>query len=97
MQFHGQVPDTQTNTRFDPLDVQLYPNPTTGEVAVQPHVPTRYQWVKVRNLLGRVLLEQQATPEAGITTFDVRELPAGLYEVQLFDGEKLTTQRLQKN
>ena len=80
-----------------PQAVRLYPNPTTGEVSVQPEVPTRYQWVRVLNLMGTEMLRQPADSEAGITRFDVRELPAGLYEVQLFDGKKLTTQRLQKN
>lgn len=65
-------------------------------MAVQPDTPTRYQWVKVLNLQGRVLLDQKASSTTGITSFDVRDLPAGLYEVQLFDGNKLTTQCLQK-
>ena len=76
--------------------VRLYPNPTTGRVSVQPAVPTRYQWVKVLNLQGRVVLDQQTTAAEGITAFDVQALPMGLYEVQLFDGKKLTTQRLQR-
>lgn len=76
--------------------MRLYPNPTTGRVSVQPDVPVRYQWVKVLNLQGRVVLDQRATDAAGITTFDVQALPMGLYEVQLFDGQKLTTQRLQR-
>nr|WP_236668847.1 T9SS type A sorting domain-containing protein [Hymenobacter rubidus] len=45
---------------------------------------------------GRTVLDQKATSTTGITTFDVHDLPAGLYQVQLFDGQKLTTQRLQK-
>lgn len=76
--------------------VRLYPNPTTGTVAVQSDVPTVYQWVKVLNLHGRTVLDQKADSASGIRSFDVRDLPAGLYEVQLFDGKQLTTQRLQK-
>lgn len=75
---------------------QLYPNPTTGTVAVQPDTPTRYQWVKVLNLQGRVLLDQKASSTTGITSFDVRDLPTGLYEVQLFDGQKLVRKQLVK-
>lgn len=77
--------------------VRLYPNPATGTVAVQSDVPTVYQWVKVLNLQGRTVLDRKAADGKGVQSFDVHELPAGLYEVQLFDGRKLTTQRLQKD
>ena len=76
--------------------VRLYPNPSTGRVAVQSDVPTRYEWVRVLNLQGRVVLEQSVTAPEGVNTFDVQALPMGLYQVQLFDGKKLITQRLQK-
>lgn len=78
------------------LETLLYPNPAIGQVNVQPEVPTNYQWVKVRNIQGQLLLDQQSSSAAGITSFDVHTLPPGLYEVQLFDGERLTSQRLVK-
>lgn len=88
----GQAPQEEPESV-----VHLYPNPATALVIVQPEVPTRYQWVKVMNLQGRVVLNQKAAADKSITSFDVRDLPAGLYEVQLFDGQKRTTQRLQKD
>lgn len=45
---------------------------------------------------GRTVVEQRAVVGTGITHFDISQLPAGLYEVQLFDGKQLTRQRLVK-
>ena len=74
----------------------LYPNPATGEVKIELRPDTRYPWVKVMDAQGRVVLQRQSEAATGITGFDVKALPTGLYQVQLFDGKKLTTQPLVK-
>ncbi|GAB3854795.1 hypothetical protein GCM10028822_25080 [Hymenobacter terrigena] len=74
----------------------LYPNPATGEVKIEFRPDTRYPWVKVMDAQGRVVLQRQSEAATGITGFDVKGLPTGLYQVQLFDGKKLTTQPLVK-
>lgn len=57
---------------------------------------TAYQWAKVVDVQGRVVQQVMGSSEAGVTGFDVHKLPAGLYQVQLFDGVRLTTQRITK-
>ncbi|MDO7875778.1 T9SS type A sorting domain-containing protein [Hymenobacter sp. ASUV-10] len=72
----------------------LYPNPASGQVQVQPRGAERYQGIEVRNLQGKLLLERRTSSAEGITNFDVQALPTGLYEVRLFDGTAVVTQRL---
>lgn len=76
--------------------VGLYPNPTRGVVSIEARPNVRYEWVKVTDSQGRVVEQRHRTTEAGVTTFDLKALPAGLYQVQLFDGQRLSTQRLLK-
>jgi hypothetical protein len=74
----------------------LYPNPTTGKVNIAPQVEGRYEWVKVLDGQGRLVSEQHASNPAGVTSFDLKALPAGLYQVQLFNGQELVQERLVK-
>ena len=50
----------------------------------------------VMNAQGQLMQEQKATDERSVTSLDVSALPTGIYLVQLFDGQHLTTQRLVK-
>ena len=66
--------------------LRLYPNPTTGTVQLVSEAhPARVTW---HNLLGKEL----AVPAAGVATYDLSKLPAGLYlvRVQLPGGQILT-------
>ncbi len=76
--------------------VDLYPNPTTGEVRIVAHNGERYEWAKVTDAQGRTLLQTTGNAGGSVTRLDLKALPAGLYEVQLFDGKQLTSQRLVK-
>lgn len=76
--------------------VLLYPNPTDGLVTIAADPDVSYQWVKVRDAQGREVPAQLSSPEAGLTRLDLRKLPTGLYQVQLFDGVQLTTRRVIK-
>jgi len=82
----SQQPETPATT--------LYPNPTSGLVEIRASQSARYQSVKVMNVNGHVLYEKQADTAAGLSSFDIRFLPMGLYEIQLFDGARLTTRRI---
>ena len=79
-----------------PTPPTLFPNPTSGQVEIQAGGAARYAWVKVTDSQGRTLLEQKASDEAGVKAFTLQAFPAGLYQVQLFDGKQLSTQRLVK-
>ena len=75
----------------------LSPNPTTEALHIAPPSgAVHYQWVRVVDLHGVVQREAQAPTAAGITELSLAGLPTGIYAVQLFDGERLTTQRVIK-
>lgn len=73
----------------------LYPNPATGVVNIAATEGATYQWLRLVNSQGTLLLERKGGAES-VQSFDVSEYPRGLYQVQLFDGKKLTTERLVK-
>lgn len=81
--------------RLAPL-VDLFPNPTTGEVRIVGHNGERYEWAKVNDAQGRTLLQAAGNAGGSVTHLDLKALPVGLYQVQLFDGKQLTSQRLVK-
>ena len=75
---------------------QLYPNPTNGLVTIQADAATRPQQVKVFDAQGSLRIERHSDDPAGIQSFDLKDLAPGIYLVQLFDGKRLTSQRLVK-
>lgn len=74
----------------------LYPNPTTGTVNIVSSSEHPLQWIKVLDAQGRIVSEQHATKGVGITSFELKMLATGLYQVQLFNGQKLIKERLMK-
>ena len=90
-----QMPCIITGPRASAPPV-LYPNPTTGQVVIAAEPAITYAWAKVMNAQGQLMQEQKATDERSVTSLDVSALPTGIYLVQLFDGQHLTTQRLVK-
>ncbi|WP_425556408.1 T9SS type A sorting domain-containing protein [Hymenobacter saemangeumensis] len=76
--------------------MNLFPNPAKEEVTIEPRENLRYEWVKVLDLQGRIVEERQSKEAVGVTSFNVKAIPNGLYQVQLFDGKRLSTQRLVK-
>ncbi len=57
-------------------DIKAFPNPVRNSLYIKTEQPL--QQLKVVDLVGRVVLEQ-AVLEAGTTTLDVTQLPAGMY------------------
>lgn len=89
------MPCGVTNLRLAAPPI-LYPNPTTGQVAIAAEPTVAYAWAKVMNAQGQLMQEKKASEDRGVTSLDVSALPTGIYLVQLFDGQHLTTQRLVK-
>ena len=89
------APSAPEEPRNAPV-VTLYPNPTNGLVSVQANQSVRYEWVKVTDVQGRLVLEQHAAGAEGISRFDLSKAPMGIFEVQLFDGKRLTQKRISK-
>jgi photosystem II stability/assembly factor-like uncharacterized protein len=68
----------------------MYPNPATGPVMMTFNSPVQSQiHVKLVNNSGQVVLERKEKPgDTGQLTFDVSDLPAGLYFVSVDGVEK---------
>ena len=77
--------------------VELYPNPTPGLLNLTAPEGTRYEWAKVYDLQGRMVQEVQPNDERGVNGLDLGPLPAGMYNVQLYDGKRTSSQRVLKN
>ncbi|NNE29535.1 MAG: T9SS type A sorting domain-containing protein [Saprospiraceae bacterium] len=77
----------------DPIEVQLFPNPTANYFQVKTDETVNS--VEVFNLLGRKMVSFDFEPG---DYYDISELPNGLYLIQLVsDNHKvLTTRRLKK-
>lgn len=86
-------------TEGDKLDIiNLYPNPTDGELTVEFETPDyeAYQLI-ISNSLGQVVFEKSITPPrfaTPVTTEDVSWLAAGIYTVSLLRGNLQISRRL---
>ena len=72
------------------LDISIYPNPTSDTV----YIDGNYTQLKavVYDVLGKQVMNKSIT-----NSIDISQLEKGVYILQLFDGAKLTTQRMIKN
>lgn len=72
--------------------LNMYPNPTSGQVKISTDETDAIQ-LKVYNILGKQMLSQTFRSEFN---YDTRELPKGVYLVELTDATKrwTTTKRL---
>ncbi len=75
------------------LDIQLYPNPTTGILQLQRTTTERIQ-VQIIDQLGRILIEQETSQQSA--TMNMSRLPKGLYFVHINDGQKSITKKIVK-
>ena len=70
--------------------LKIYPNPTSDIV----YIDGNYSQLKVvvYDILGKQVMNKSITK-----SIDISQLKKGVYILQLFDGAKLTTQRIIKN
>lgn len=74
------------------VSLQVYPNPCSNELFVADAMPgAQYS---ILDIMGRTVT--QATLQGSATSVDVSWLPAGLYILQLNDGEKQSSVRFVK-
>lgn len=65
-------------------DLRLYPNPTTGKIWIElPEEMSREIRLRLYNLQGRLLLQEELNSPADLITQDVSGLSAGVYVVTL--------------
>lgn len=79
------------------LNVQMYPNPTKGNVQLTMHAQQSNKLnLSVANTLGQVMFTQNQTLEQGMNqiSLQLHHLPAGIYLLRIDDGERSTVRRI---
>lgn len=74
-----------------PIDLQLYPNPSSGIIHFQSQ-KGNFSSIKVFDQLGRILDEQNIYPNQ--TSIDLHALPDGIYYVKFLGKEISQTKKL---
>ena len=79
-------------------DFKVYPNPASEKVTVEfnvAHASTAK--ISVTDLLGRTVAENpslKVVAGLNVTQLDLNQLPAGVYIVSVYDGEKVQQQKI---
>lgn len=76
-------------TNIDQTNIQLYPNPTTGEIQLRNVAADA---VQVLDNMGRLVLTQENPG----TSIDISNAPAGVYFLKIMAGEKVYSARVVK-
>lgn len=82
---------TESVTHTDGFDVHFFPNPATDWIYAQV-LSEETKITEVQIFDGRGRLVSSVKPQT--PTIDLNDLPEGLYIIQFFSGEKLSTQKL---
>jgi hypothetical protein len=84
------------DAQFDKA-LEIFPNPTSGQLNVNFNFDTQLAKVDLRvtNLLGQTIATQEIrNATSGNTTFDLSAMPAGIYLIHITDGAKFSTKRI---
>ncbi len=74
------------------FEVQLYPNPTQQQLTVESTATLSESYrIQVYNALGQVVLVPNKQIAPNSLSLEVGQLPAGMYVLQLTDGEERAT------
>ncbi|GAB3531739.1 hypothetical protein GCM10027443_14520 [Pontibacter brevis] len=73
-------------------DVIVYPNPASSYIRVS--TPAKEASMRVLNMTGAALLHAEL--KEGRNQLDISTLPAGIYMLEVYDGQKLHHQRIVK-
>ena len=75
-------------------EISLYPNPTSQILYVTVENMEDFHLIEIRDLQGRIITEKSITSTQ--TTFDLSEIPNGMYLVQLIAKNKVRTLKVIK-
>lgn len=77
-----------TEEEIDPVNIQLYPNPTRNRLSIRIDQPKYFPaTVSIRDLHGRLVLEESLVqPE---TTLSLQQLPTSLYHLEVLSDRKV--------
>ncbi|MEL6864848.1 MAG: T9SS type A sorting domain-containing protein, partial [Bacteroidota bacterium] len=81
------------------IDLQLSPNPTAGFVRIQLNTQEAgLLQLKVMDMRGQLMIRQSLSVHSGSneTSIDLSDFPAGMYLLQLQDGQNQRTEKLFK-
>lgn len=75
--------------------VNMFPNPTNGNITISLNTVSQHIVVKVTNSLGQVIISKE---EFNTTQFDIdlSQMSTGIYYIHINDGEKSNTQKVIK-
>lgn len=93
----GSACDTLTSIQNEiekTNSIIISPNPATTEIKITNLSPTENQ-ISIINLLGQQVKSIRVS-HAQTTTLPVSDLPAGIYVVTIFDGEKIVCKKFVK-
>jgi glucuronoarabinoxylan endo-1,4-beta-xylanase len=88
---------SQSEVEAGPLvQTRIYPNPAQDEITIQAgsEVPQIYQ-VAILDLSGKTVMQRQVNGQKSVV-IPVKQLPSGLYLVQIKGGDKLMTFKIIK-
>ena len=71
--------------------IVAYPNPTTGILNLDYYKATHIQ---ILNILGSVIYSEATNELSGFKSIDLRNLPNGIYFINLINGEKSTKYKI---
>jgi hypothetical protein len=72
-------------------EIRIYPNPASHLLYLQ--LPDWVEFVEIHSLDGR-LWNQLNTPDGGIYSISISEIPSGIYTIQSQGGKKMETQQI---
>lgn len=72
--------------------VQMYPNPTTGNITIVFDNLTEQSMIRVENALGQVVYSKQTN--AMLTSLDLRDQPDGLYIISLISKNSVVRKKV---
>jgi hypothetical protein len=79
------------------LSFSIYPNPATNQITLEfDMVNMKNVIIEIKNLLGHTLRSINAQQGKSKMEIDVAELPAGLYFIQLQNGDQLLSRKFIK-
>jgi hypothetical protein len=87
------------STGFDDAHVQVYPNPSDGNYTIESYsTTTKLVKLNVFNLAGQLVKNSQfqLTPGVTQTALRIDEMPAGIYLLEMNDGEQTHRVKLNK-
>lgn len=82
-----------TGEEFTKMQVDIYPNPTSGVFIVDFHKIVEKGFFIIYDLLGNIVLKENINSKKQIEV-DLKNSPPGIYTVFVFDGKKSWNRKL---